>query len=276
MDVHSINTSIIQRQPLNSITITLSESVSHGNDMWRIGQKAERGFSNDELIRIFYSLPQGTCDLINLKDFLPATLYDIPDAYILIMREQFVEQANKILSVMTNIESTDEQGNIIGVIWDNQRFSKDKIVENRLNTKLLFLDTGSNYKFPFDPFLKRGTIYNIRRIPELFNFTDMMSQLMMIPFYVEGTNYYNTSECYSPLSQNKESKQVVNLHLGCSMPLHFKWFHTTTEVSDVKSIQINHGDVYIMNDTTLGNIKDSKTKLFLKHGMGFNSKAYSK
>ena len=256
---------------LSAITITLSESVSHGNDMWRIGLKAKIGFSNDELIRIFYSLPQGFCELINLKDILPKTLYDISDAYILVIRNMYNNYADKIFNTMINIESNDENGNITGVKWDNQRFNKNKIVENKLHSKLLFLDIGSEYKVPFNLFEKRGTIYNVRRIPELFQFTTEISSLLMTNFYIEGTNYYNTNECYSPLSQNKESKQVVNLHLGSSIKLNFKWFHNTTEVSDLKSIQLNHGDVYFMNELALGSVKESKTKLFLKHGITVNN-----
>lgn len=272
----SDNMTIGERNQLPAITISLSESVSHGNDMWRIGIKSETGFSNDELITFFYSLPQGSCELINLKDILPTTLHDIPDAYILIIRCIYLEYANKIFSTMVNVESSNEEGNITGIQWDNQRFNKDKIVENKLHSKLLFLDIGSEYKVPFNPFEKRGTIYNVRRIPELFRFATEMSSLLMRSFYIEGTNYYNTNECYSPLSQNKESKHVVNLHLGSSIPLHFRWFHNTTEVSNVKSIQLNHGDVYLMNEIALGAAKESKTKLFLKHGIGNNPKAYTK
>lgn len=269
-----ISSDSIKIEDKSAITISLSESVSHGNDMWRIGIKSKTGFSNDELLRIFYSLPQGLCDLINLKDVLPTTLYEIPDAYILIIRSMYLEYANKIFNTMVNIESSNEDGNITGVQWDNQRFNKDKIVTNKLHSKLLFLDIGSEYKVQFNHFEKRGTIYNVRRMPELFQFATEMTSLLMRSFYVEGTNYYNTNECYSPLSQNKESKQVVNLHLGNSIPLHFKWFHNTTEVSDLVSIQLNHGDVYIMNEVALGSVKESKSKLYLKHGIGNDPKIY--
>lgn len=259
-----------------SITISLSESVSHGNDMWRIGSKANRGFTNEDIMRVYRSLPEGSCELVNLKDFLPKTLYDIPDAFILIIRNQLKEKADRIYNPMISIEGNNEQGVITGVEWDSQRFSGNKIVENTLNKKLLFLDIGEYYKYPFNQFERRGTIYNIRRLPELLDVTTSLSNLMMIPFYVEGTNYYNTSECYTPLSQNKESKCQLNIHLGTSLPLHFRWYHLNMAVSDLKSIQINHGDIYLMNEIALGNVKESKTKLYLKHGMGLNSKCYQK
>lgn len=255
-----------------AITITLSEVVSHGESMFEIGQKSEVGFTYEDLIRIYQSLPEGVCELVNIKDILPKTLYEIPDAYILIIRGQFREKADNLLKIMMNSEhSVDRE--ITGVNWDSTRIVKDRIVENKLFQKLLFLDVGQNYKVPFNPVEKRGTVYNATKIKDLYEFTLLMSSVLLTSFYIEGTNYYNTTECYKPMSQDKKRKKLVNLHLGTSFPINFRWFHNTQAVSDLKSLIINHGDVYIMTDITLGSVKDSVTKLYLKHSLGYNQKS---
>lgn len=272
----SVVENILEKCFTPAITITLSENVLHFPGMQNFGQKSDFGFSNDELIKIYNLFPPGTCEIINIKDILPTTLYDIPDAYILIIRKQFINYADEILKTMKSSEGSNSEGIITGVNWDDNRIHNKKIVENRLFKKLIFLDINEYYKLPFSNVDNRGTIYNIRRIPPLFKLNEIFNSLFSIPLYVEGTCYYNINECYTPMHQEKDRRRIINLHLGSSSILHFRWYHQTQQVSDLKNIQIDHGDLYIMTDITMGNIKDSKTKLFLKHSMGTNEKAYLK
>lgn len=270
-DQNDINTQFIP-----TATITLSENIMHFSSMQNFGQKAENGFSNDDLIKVYNLFPSGTCEIINLKDILPKTLYEIPDAYILIIREQFKIYADEILNTMISQEGSNSEGIITGVSWDDYRIHNSKLVESKLHKKLVFLDIQELYKLPFSTIENRGTIYNIRRIPHLFKLNEVFNSLFNERLYAEGTYYYNTNECYTPMHQKKERKKVINLHLGSSFPLHFCWYHQSQKVSDMKTIQINHGDLYIMSEIAIGNIKESKTKLYLKHSMGKNYKAYSK
>lgn len=257
-----------------SFIVTFSDIVSHGSGMKSFGVHNEGGFKNEDLLKMHSVLKPGTSELHNIKTILPQTLYDIPDVYVLIMRNYFVNESNNLWNIFNTIESSNQNGEITGVQWDDERIHNNKLVKNKLNKKLLFLDLSDSYKHSISITENRGTIYNYQKIPALKNLHTIFESTMCGPLQIEGTMYYNTNECYTPLHQEKEKWKIINLCVGKSIPINFIWFHQTERVSNPYSILLNHGDLCLISEFAAGVVKEKQTRLYLKSSIGYNNKAY--
>ena len=255
-----------------SFRLTFSDVVSHGQGMEQFGIPVSSGFNNNELCSMSSILPHEKIELHNIKSILPTTLYDIPDIMVLIMRGFFNDEANNILKVLSSSENSDNDGNIVGLQWDTQRVKNGKIVENRLSNKLVFYDLMGNYKYPSDFSQNRGTIYNYKKIPALNNLHKVLFSTMGAGMGIEADSFPNIQECYIPMAQEKIKRKNIGMILGSDFPLHFRWYHNQQSCSDLYTINLKHGDLYILSDDAAGYQKELKTKLYLKHGLGYNQK----
>ena len=254
----------------SSFILTFSDVISHSSKMKEIGIPCSSGFKNEDLMRMFSVLPIGTAELHNIRDILPSTFYNIPDSYVLIMRSTFKSFSDEIIKVFTSEESNNIEGQITGVNWDRERFHNGRIVENKLNHKLLFNDMYDGYKSFPNIEENIGTIYNSRRIESIRQLHILLESTMGSGLFIEGTSYYDINQCYTPFGQEKKKKKIIGLCIGNSIPLCFKWFHNTQITSDIYKIILNHGDLFIMSEMAAGLNKESKTKLYIKHGFGEN------
>lgn len=59
-------------------------------------------FNNEDLIKIYSSLNPENAEIHNIKNILPELLYDIPDVYILVVRNIFLNISNEIVPVFQN------------------------------------------------------------------------------------------------------------------------------------------------------------------------------
>lgn len=257
-----------------SIHLTFCETAKHGKDMQSIGTICDSGFTNEHLLWYNNNLNQpDNVKIYNVKDSLPSTLYQIPDCYVLVIKGYFKDQSDDLLRTLLTQESSDGSS-ITGVNWDCHRIVNDKILENKLGYKLLFCDLGNSWKYPFSTREKRGTIYNSRMIPSLFSVQSVLEKQLGVLSVVDATYYYNINDCFTPLHQVKDRKKFVGLGLGATVPLQFKWFKDSIQCSDTTSIQIEHGDLYIISESAAGMIKEKQTKLYLKFGIGTNQSLF--
>jgi hypothetical protein len=212
-------------------------------------------------------------ELHNIKTILPQTLYDIPNIFVLVMRGFFNSESDNLFNILSSLESSDND-NITGVNWDTQRIHNGKIVDNKLSNKLVFYDLMGLYKYPLSYSENIGTIYNIKKIPSLDKIHQILTQSVGSGQGIEADFFNNLNECYIPLHQEKEKRKNIGLILGSDLPIHFRWFHNQQQCSNIYSINLRHGDLYIMSDDAAGCNKELKTKLFLKHGFGYNEKLF--
>lgn len=254
---------------MSSFRLIFSDIVSHGPGMQQFGTPVSYGFSNEEMLQMLSMLPKDQTEMHNLKNFLPNTLYNISDTFVLIIKNFFNDDSNNILSVLSSSEASDNEF-ITGVNWDKERIHNGKLVNNKLCNKLVFYDLNNDFKLPLSLFQNIGTIYNYRKIPSLHKVQQIISSSMGTGLFVEAENFYNLNECYVPMNQEKNKRKNVGLILGNDFPLHFCWYHNQQKCSDIYTINLRHGDLYILSDNAAGFNKESKTKLYLKHGFGYN------
>ncbi len=61
---------------------------------------------------------------------------------------------------------------------------------------------------------------------------------------------------------------VIGVRFGASMPLCFNWFHRFKHVGEKFTIQLNHGDLYIMSEKAVGQDWKKSSQLTLRHSAG--------
>ena len=249
-----------------SFTLTFSDRIGNNPNYGEIGTEAPFGFTNDDIIRIYHQFSD-RCELHNLKDMLPPTLQEIPDVYFLIIKNFYNDTSNQLLQILMTNENTHE-GAITGVNWDTENFKNGKLKKNKQKYKLIFSDLYDGYKRNSSLQNEMCTVYNYMRIPQLLSIKYFLESILQGPFVIEGSCFYNTKECYVPMHREKEKKKLIGLHLGNTFPINFRWYHNTIHCSTVKTIQLNHGDIYIMSELATGNSKEKLTKLFIKHSEG--------
>lgn len=255
--------------PGSSIHLMFCDIANHGDKMQNVGLICDSGFTNENLSLYQKNLGSDIATIYNVKDCLPRTLMEIPDCYVLVIKDYFEDYVDDLWeTLMTNEASQGTK--ITGVNWDSTRIKDGKIINNNLGYKLIFTDLRGSWKYPFSPYDNRGTVYNSNFLPSLSHIqTTLQAQLGYLPV-VDGTLYYNTDECFTPLHQVKDRKKLVGLGLGETVPLQFKWFHSNIPCSETMSIPIDHGDLYIISQAAAGIHKEKQTKLFLKYGVGNN------
>jgi hypothetical protein len=66
-----------------------------------------------------------------------------------------------------------------------------------------------------------------------------------------------------------ERKIVIAIRLGESIPLLFHWFYKSKPIGTKIKINLDHGDIYIMNEKAVGTDGYNKTIPILKHATGY-------
>ena len=255
--------------------LTFSDIVSHGDDMYHFGSPSGIAFKNDDIIRMYGVFTNGTAELHNIKNNLPKCLYEIEDAYILIIRGYFDTECNELHEIFNSYDSSDEDGRITGIEWDTHRIQKGKIVENKINKRLVFMDIGDGYKYPFNSQLSHGSVYNSKRIPTLSRILSIFENTMYGPLLIEGNFYSDRNYSYSPMLKESKRSKMIKICIGASTSINFRWYKQTAAVSDIYSIQINNGDICIFSENAIGYIKEKKTTLLIKHSIGTCREAFN-
>ena len=249
-----------------AFTLFFGNRIEGYSNIENIGEDAPCGFTNNDILRIYSLFPEN-CELHNLKDMLPPTLYDIPDVLFLVIKNPFKEISDQLLQILM----TEEQRNndiITGVNWDTVKYKGGQVKESKEKYRLIFTDLYDGYIRKSFHHIGYGTIYNYRRIPQLVTIKSYLELILLGPFVIEANCYVNKKDCYIPMHRDKERKRLCGIRLGGDFPINFRWHHGSIRCSDVKSINLSHGDVFIMSELATGYSKEKITKLFLKYSEG--------
>jgi hypothetical protein len=56
---------------------------------------------------------------------------------------------------------------------------------------------------------------------------------------MEGNYYYNNNQCGIGYHGDTESRRVIGIRLGASLPLHFQWYHRNRPIGANRVIELN-------------------------------------
>jgi len=249
-----------------AITLTFCDRAENHAGMQMIGDISEKGFSYNDLLETKNVLePLGyECELTALHDYLDPMISvnlqkPVEEAYLLIIRKgvnAFIDSADDLFVEQNNLNP------------DKQYFDvrRSKVLNKHARYNLCFSE---NYQNP-DFLQGKGTIINYNSVP----LTKELRENIMnyIPntgyLYCEGNYYYDVTKTGIGYHFDAERRKVIGCRLGESIPLHFMWFHKHKPISEPIIFNLNHGDMYIMSEKTVGTDGKKSSKIGLRHAAG--------
>jgi len=231
------------------VTITFCDRAENHVGMQMLGEKAEGGFSIEEL----QAVKAESTELINLNEFLPTNVNADPAA-VLIIRGA-VKNPDELLA---------EQ---LALRWDTKARMRGKVVNKHARHNLCY---GWEAQEP-DYENGKGRIVPFTELPHLNAVRKSLSKLLgpkADELVAEGNLYFDVNKCGIGFHGDAERRRVVGLRLGASMPLHYQWHLRSTPIGARVKLMLNHGDMYIMSDKAVGTDWMKKVVPTLRHAAG--------
>ena len=238
---------------MSTVTITFGEQAENHVGMQKLGEKAQEGFSVQELKNAMEILFEKTeCELIDLS---------IPEfkgeAVVLVIRN----------GVYLFTDREDLWNELTALPVDKKAKMWERVVSKTARHNLCFDDFDQNPEYE----LGKGTVVSWGRVPNLSCIRDELPQFLgekARNLKAEGNYYYDSDKCGIGWHGDSERTRVVALRLGQSMPLYFRWYMKSEPISDRIRIDLNDGDMYVMSGKAVGTDWKSKNIPTLRHSTG--------
>ena len=151
--------------------------------------------------------------------------------------------------------------------WDKKAFMKGRVVNKIARHNLCYSEKDQEPDYEN----KKGRIISFDNLPLLKKVRNEISTMnkLTVNLNAEGNLYYDTNKCSIKFHGDYERKIVIALRLGASedLPLKYAWFHRTEPVSEVYSINLNAGDLYIMSAKAVGQDWKNSSQATLRHAV---------
>lgn len=247
-----------------TITITLCECAENHVGMQKLGEKADCGFTLDDLFRArdWFQNQNFVAEIHDLN----YPLQDIgvipeDEAYILIVRKG----VDCILGPENNANDLfDEQ---INLDWDTKALMYGKVLNKNARYNLCFADTSQEPNY----IIGKGRIIAFDDVPLLTKIKDAMPEIIGdagMDLVAEGNYYHDTDFCGIKSHGDCERIRVIGVRIGATMPLQYHWFHNSKPVGEKMLFQLHGGDIYFMSEKAVGSDWKRKTIYTLRHAAG--------
>jgi alkylated DNA repair dioxygenase AlkB len=239
-----------------TITLTAGDRAENHKGMQIIGESANCGYSSEELRELKQQLEIAghICELHNLHELSGQTDVSLPEASFLIVRN-YIKNADEVY-----IEQS-------GLNVDKKAFMYGRVVNKHARHNLCF-DDGSQEP---DYEKGKGRIVAFNDVPLL---KALRSQLVdsfgekAKDLKVEGNYYYDITKTKIGWHGDFERKIVIGMRLGETFPFYYQWYHKHKTIGNSLRFNLNHGDIYIMSEKSVGtDWKQSKIPT-LRHAAG--------
>lgn len=255
--------------PEEAFSITICESGENHTGMEILGEKAEQGFSINELMEAKEKAERDgfECEYFDLKELGLSEEKErygrADEAGVLVIRD-----------ILGKFGATKK-----GLKDEMKSFDCDKQYFDTRRQKVLNKNARHNVCFAYksqkaDIANKKGTIIDIN---SLENLKLVISNLYLYfgekarGLIAELNHYYNVSKCGIGYHGDTERRIVICVRLGASIPMFYSWYENSKRVGKrIELPQINEGDMYVMSDKAVGwDWKLRKNnRLTLRHAAG--------
>jgi hypothetical protein len=251
------------------ITITYCDRGESHVGMQMLGQLAPEGFTCAELMQIgqnfvaagvqaeIYDLRDGLNGVLNAEDqqLRPAA----QEASILILRNV----AGRFVTTTSN--GTDAVfKELLGLNWDSKAFMKGKVCNKKARWNLCFADFAQEPDYDAG----KGRVYDYKSLPCLSSIRDKLEQCFGPKAHnlvAEGNYYYDKNKCYISSHGDFERRIVIAFRFGASMTLEYQWYQRSSPIGIQMVFKLNHGDVYLMSQKSVGTDWKQKIIPTLRH-----------
>ena len=232
-------------------SITICESGENHTGMQIIGEKAEQGFTIEELkeanIRfqdagaktLYYDLKQ-----LGLNEE-PDRFNRAEDAGILVIKNAVQVLGGDEVKFRKAMKAID---------CDKEYFDvrRGKKLNKRARHNVCF----AYYSQEPDIDNKKGRIVNINSQKQLKNVIDNLYLYLgekARGLIAELNHYYDVSKCGIGFHGDTERRIVICVRLGDSFPMHYYWYENSKRVGKrIEIPDLEEGDIYIMSDKACG------------------------
>lgn len=249
------------REPIEGkevITLTWGDQAENNIGMQQLGElrKLGDGFTYQEL------------------ELLKTRFGDSAELFILNDPEIIEQETASILVIRNGVSLFGDENTHINMFKEHKTIEYDKkaLMRGQVKNKnarwnICIDDKGQEADYTHG----KGTIVSMERIPETMTIVNRFVELFGDKAYNlkgEGNYYYNIDKCGIGFHGDAERRIVIAVRLGASMPLYYQWYKNSKPVGDKIEIQLNGGDIYIMNEKAVGTDWRKRKIYTLRHATG--------
>lgn len=244
----------------DTITVTFAENVENHRSNQQIGTISQAGFTYPELRDVHNKLTQHGFEshLINLGDYLPVE-YGKYDAGFLVIHNGINAFIDPVDLLYDELKALD---------YDKYFLNYGKVNRKHARHNLCFADFDQTPNYE----IGNGTVVDFKHLPHLSHIRQHLATLTndkATNLFAEANHYYDVEKCYINFHPDLERKVVIGLRLGRSFPLYFNWYLDGKRIGPRIDFDLNHGDIYIMDEKACGNDGRKRKIPILRHAAGF-------
>ena len=232
-----------------AMTLTFGDQAENNPGMQKLGNPASCGFTYQDLVKIKDTLDAlgygHMCKLIDLRDLAQDRPQDVPEP----------EQAHLMVldGFLTKARADEIFKENMAYEWDKKLWNwKKEVVQNKnARHNVCFAEK------PQDPIYEqgKGTIVAWNQVPATHAVARALPVLLGQKgqdMVCEGNLYYNVAKTGIGWHGDSERKKVFGIRFGESIPLKFRWWYRNKSFGDTLTLNLNHGDAYIMSEKAVG------------------------
>lgn len=246
-----------------TITLTFGESAENHKGMQVLGSIASKGITPAELaiIKSNYESLGFQCQI-----------YDLTQIPILATAtgksSQNLEPAQLLVIKRAITNSAAVYQEQLAFPRDTKALMYGRVVNKRARHNLCFSDFDQEPDYAAG----KGRVINFTHTPLLAAIRASLPEISTLPqlagLQCEANYYYDTSKTYIGWHGDSERRIVVGIRLGATFPLHYQWYHKGVPISQVMTLLLEDGDMYIMSDKATGNDWKHSSRPTLRHAAG--------
>jgi len=244
-----------------TITITFGDVAENHVGMQKLGKMATDGFTITEMQKFKRTFEKKALEYsltVEYYDLSSEMSFDCEAASVLVIR-------NGLSLFMDDIDSFYEEEKERD--WDTKAFMRGQVKNKRARYNLCYADFSQEPNFEEG----KGRVINFEDSKSMKNIRNGLG-LVLCPkarnLNAEGNKYYDISQCGIGFHGDAERKIVVAFRLGETMPLRYAWFQRNVPISEPVTIDIGHGDMYIMSSKAVGTDWKKSSIPTLRHAAG--------
>jgi hypothetical protein len=241
-----------------TLTVTFCDRAENHIHNQQLGQLAHKGFSYQELQTIHTRLVNEgiNAHLINLGQYLPPE-YGQFNVGVLVIKN----------GLQLSCDKEAAWHELRSLTYDKKAVMYGRVCNKKARHNLCFAD------FDQEPDYEngKGTVVSFARLPELSKLRANLPKLLndrAIGLLAEANHYYDINNCGIGYHGDKERKIVVGVRYGSAFPLCFYWYHNSKRVSSRIDFELEHGDIYVMDEKACGQDAALRKTPTLRHAAG--------
>lgn len=252
-----------------TISLTFGDQGENHIGMKKYGEIVEKGqgLTYDDLVSISTPFKEADYDiemydLTNLYNPLEADKnIALESAYICVIRNGLEYILNKY-----DKNSQDLLKEMTGFEWDKRYYDtrRKKVLNKNARHNVCFDEQQSDPNYETG----HGTVIGFDSCPCLNAIRVELAKIhpnKLTGLICEGNRYFDLKKCGIAWHGDAERRKVLAFRLGESMLLNYNWYYRSNPIGDILSLQLNHGDLYIMSEKAVGTDWKSRSKYTLRH-----------